>query len=84
MMRANWLGTTIVVTCDSGCGLCWVYDSHVATFKAAATAAARVGWTFTRTPAGRRDLCRNCSTPTAAPAAPSSDVQPAAHATASQ
>lgn len=63
MMQRNWLTTSIVVSCDGeGCGLCWVYDApRGATFKAAARAAARAGWTIVRSPGERRDLCRYCS-----------------------
>jgi hypothetical protein len=61
MMQRNWLGSTIIVTCDSeGCGLCWIYDAHAATFRAARDAATRAGWECIRTPSTRRDTCRDC------------------------
>lgn len=69
MMQRNFLGTTIVVTCDAeGCGLCWVYDAfRGATFAGAAKAAAKAGWTILRDPSQRLDLCRPCSSRAAGP-----------------
>lgn len=61
MMKRNKLCTSIVVTCDAGCGLCWVYDCYTgATFKAAAERAAAAGWAIIRRPTDRRELCMHC------------------------
>lgn len=60
MMKRNSICTTIIVTCDAGCGLCWVFDANPATFSAARAAAQRVGWKCVRAEGERRDTCRYC------------------------
>lgn len=61
MMKRNWLGCTVVVTCDTpGCGICWTYDARPATFKDARSAAMRAGWNCVRNAEARLDTCRYC------------------------
>lgn len=61
MMKRNWLGCTVIVTCDtSGCGICWTYDRRPAAFKDARAAAMRAGWDCVRSEQARRDTCRYC------------------------
>lgn len=61
MMKRNWLGCTVIVACDTvGCGLCWTFDAHPATFAAARATATRAGWDCVRTAEERRDTCRYC------------------------